>query len=123
MILIFGGAYQGKVDYVKENYNVAEDDIFRCKTNGVLDYNKKVICQLENYIRFCTENGIEAKESIDIKRLQNSIVICEDTSQGLVPMDPEDRAYREMAGRTLLFLGKEATQVTRVFCGLGHRLK
>lgn len=30
MVLVFGGAYNGKLDFVKEQFNVSEDDIFYC---------------------------------------------------------------------------------------------
>jgi adenosyl cobinamide kinase/adenosyl cobinamide phosphate guanylyltransferase len=33
------------------------------------------------------------------------------------------RDWREMVGRTLTYLGKEAKEVTRVFCGLPQQLK
>ena len=53
----------------------------------------------------------------------DTVFIANDVSQGLVPMDATDRAFREMMGRTLLHLAKEAEEVHRVFCGLGQRLK
>jgi hypothetical protein len=28
-----------------------------------------------------------------------------------------------MVGRTLVYLGKEAEEVTRIFCGLPHKIK
>jgi adenosyl cobinamide kinase/adenosyl cobinamide phosphate guanylyltransferase len=68
---------------------------------------------------------VEAREILASRRadLTDKILIASDVSQGLVPMDPLDRAYREMMGRTLLYLASEAEQVHRVFCGLGQRLK
>jgi adenosyl cobinamide kinase/adenosyl cobinamide phosphate guanylyltransferase len=53
----------------------------------------------------------------------DKIFIACDVSQGLVPMDATDRAFREMMGRTLLHLSKAADEVHRVFCGIGQRLK
>ena len=42
---------------------------------------------------------------------------------GIVPMDREERAWREACGRALCVLATHADQVTRVVCGIGVRLK
>ena len=73
---------------------------------------------------WCTVHGIEAQEVLAAQGdLSGKTFIACDVSQGLVPMDATDRAFREMMGRTLLFLTAQADEVHRVFCGLGQRLK
>lgn len=54
---------------------------------------------------------------------QDKVLIMTDVSQGIVPMDPELRAFREMNGRLMLRLAAEASEVHRVFCGIGKRVK
>lgn len=122
MVLIFGGKYQGKVDYALGKYNLTEGDVFRC-TDTDVDYSKKIIADLQEYIWQCTLKGIEAKEELDWERLEDKILICDDVSQGLVPMDKDEREFREMVGRTLTFGGRRAKEVIRVFCGLGNKVK
>lgn len=34
MVFIFGGAYQGKTDFAKEAFSLAEGDIFSCSGTG-----------------------------------------------------------------------------------------
>lgn len=125
MILIFGGAYQGKVEYAKDNWKFADSDIFICEESLSIDLSKKVIVGLERFIFACTCEGSEAKDVLKSydKPLSDKIFIVDDVSQGIVPMDPDRRAWREAVGRTLLWLGREADEVHRVFCGLGQRLK
>ncbi|MBQ8562654.1 MAG: bifunctional adenosylcobinamide kinase/adenosylcobinamide-phosphate guanylyltransferase [Firmicutes bacterium] len=130
MILVFGGAYQGKLDYALETFGVAESDVYRCSRDGELDLTKKVIYGFEEFVYWCTENEVEAREVLagrfdpDAENpYSGKILIASDVSQGLVPMDATDRAFREMMGRTLLHLAKEADEVHRVFCGIGQRLK
>ena len=124
MILVFGGAYQGKLDYALDKFGAAADDVYRCSRDGQLDLDKTVIYGLEEFVYWCTANGVEAKEVLAARGdFSGKIFIASDVSQGLVPMDATDRAFREMMGRTLLHLAKEADQVHRVFCGLGQRLK
>ena len=130
MILVFGGAYQGKLDYVLDKFQLSEDDVYRCSRDGEINLDRCVIYGLEEFVYWCTENGAEAKEvlagrftSDELQPYADKIFIANDVSQGLVPMDATDRAFREMMGRTLLYLAKEADEVHRVFCGIGQRLK
>ena len=130
MILVFGGAYQGKLDYVLDKFQLSEDDVYRCSRDGEINLDRRVIYGLEEFVYWCTENGWEAKAVLESRfdmdadvPFLDKIFIANDVSQGLVPMNATDRAFREMMGRTLLHLAKEADEVHRVFCGLGQRLK
>ena len=130
MILVFGGAYQGKLEYALDKFNIAAEDVYRCSRDGEMDLSKAVIYGLEEFVYWCTENGVEAKtvlesrfDTTEADPYLGKIFIACDVSQGLVPMDATDRAFREMMGRTLLYLAKEADEVHRVFCGIGQRLK
>ncbi len=55
--------------------------------------------------------------------LTQSIIICDDVSCGVVPVDPALRLWRETAGRCTVWLAREASSVIRVFCGLATPLK
>ena len=125
MILIFGGAYQGKLDYVLKTFSIASDDVFHCTRDDELSLEKTVICGLEDFVYSCTVRGEEARDVLASMepQLRDKILIADDISQGLVPMDAADRVYREMMGRTLIWLAREADSVFRVFCGLGQQLK
>ena len=58
MVLIIGGAYQGKRDYVKNAYHLTEDDIFTC--NGTkIDFSRKCIDRLEEFVLACVREGID----------------------------------------------------------------
>ena len=52
---------------------------------------------------------------------QNSIVICEDITCGIVPVDATDRKWREDAGRFMQALAKNR-DVYRVICGIGEKI-
>ena len=55
--------------------------------------------------------------------LSDKILLCEDISCGVVPIDPEQRAWREAVGRMNAMLAARAERVTRIFCGLPMELK
>lgn len=130
MILIFGGAYQGKLEFAREKFfeirSINEKDICFCNEEDGLDYEKKVIYGLEKYILGQVRRGISEKEILDSiydERLNDRIIICTDISQGIVPLKKEQRFARETTGRAMVGLGKRAESVYRVFCGLSQQLK
>ena len=128
MIVIFGGAYQGKLEYAKENFNISDNDVYVCSADSTAvdtALSKKIIYGLENFTFACVKAGLEAREELAAYReeLKDKIIICADISQGIVPLDADQRAWREMNGRCMLWLGREADRVIRVFCGLGQDIK
>ena len=145
MILIFGGAYQGKEDFAKEYFGVktVSDCAAACASEAkttsagiqtgaeseatpvLPDFSADAVCGLEAFTRACTEAGAEAKDLMkEQKELwQDKVLIITDVSQGIVPMDKTTRAFREMNGRLMLYLASEAEEVWRVFCGIGKRIK
>ena len=125
MVLIFGGAYQGKLEYTLDNFGLSEGDVYRCGENTELDLSFKVLYGLENFVMGCVKAGIEAGELLSEygDSLTDKIIIVTDISQGIVPMDPKDRSWRVMTGRTMVYLVRRADRVIRVFCGLGREIK
>ena len=43
MILIIGGAWQGKLDFAKETFGITDAEVFTC-TGEELDFSKRCIC-------------------------------------------------------------------------------
>ena len=123
MILIFGGAYQGKLDYAKANFKV--NNICDCGEKGAPDFEADVICGIEDFVMDCTKKGLEARDFFEENResWKDRILVITDTSQGVVPVDKDVRNFREMNGRLLLYLAGEADRVIRVFCGIGKDIK
>ena len=109
MILIFGGAYQGKLAYAMDRFNLTESDIFR------LDKWILELIEADKNVEEAVKNFIEDKP--------DAVVICDDISCGVVPVDPVMRKWREAVGRTLAELSRESSEVIRLFCGIATRMK
>ena len=124
MILIIGGAYQGKLDFAKEAFCLTPEDIFTC-TGTEIDFSKRCVNGLEEFCYACIGQNIDPMEYIQSHRedWRDSILICNDLSSGVVPMDPVQRQWRHTTGRLCQYLAGEASQVSRIFCGLEQRLK
>ncbi|MBR5129039.1 MAG: bifunctional adenosylcobinamide kinase/adenosylcobinamide-phosphate guanylyltransferase [Firmicutes bacterium] len=125
MILIFGGSYQGKLEFAKETFGVTENDVFTCTVDSEIDWSKKVLYNLDQAFLRHVREGKESRDVLkdNLGQLKDKILIVNDISQGIVPMERENRDWREMTGRAMLFLSKEADEVYRVFCGLGSKIK
>ena len=54
---------------------------------------------------------------------EHAVVVCREVSGGIVPMDGDERAWRERHGTLMQELARRADHVTRVFCGLTEVLK
>ncbi|WP_160687825.1 bifunctional adenosylcobinamide kinase/adenosylcobinamide-phosphate guanylyltransferase [Clostridium sp. C2-6-12] len=124
MVLIFGGAYNGKLDFVKEKYNLDDEDIFFCK-NENLKLNKKVLSGLHIFTKACVINNVNSLEILEknIHIIKDKIIICDEINSGIVPIDKLDREWREETGRVLQLLTKNADTVYRIFFGLEEKLK
>lgn len=124
MKLLFGGAYNGKLNYLRENLGIKEEEIFYCSKNNI-DFSKKVISGIDKFIYF---NALEGKESLSFfkenkERFKGKILICDEISSGIVPLKKEERLWREETGKVLQFLSKESEEVYRIFFGIPTRLK
>lgn len=126
MIFIIGGSYQGKREYALEKFNLTDQDLFICTEDTIeIDFSKRIIANIERFALGCIQRNEEPKEYWEkhLGELQNSILISDDISCGVVPIDATIRAWREATGRANNYLARKSDQVIRVFCGLGQVIK
>ena len=118
MVLIIGGAYQGKLDFAKETFGITE--VYTC-TGDEIDFSQSCIYRIEEF----TAHHPDPVSYFESHREEwrNSVLIIQDIFCGVVPMGAENRAWRQRTGRLAQYLSREADRVSRVFCGLEQRLK
>lgn len=110
MVLIVGGSYQGKTEYARKNFP-----------------NAKYFNHLHAFIKKRMENGKNQEEILaDIKEAISEgewVLIADEIGNGVVPHEAFDRQWREVTGRILISLAKEASEVHKVVCGIGIKIK
>lgn len=123
MILVFGGAYQGKLEYAEKEFNI--NTVCDCSGGRYPDFSAEAVAGIEGFVMECVKDGIEAADYFREQEedWKDSVLIITDISQGVVPVDSRARAAREMNGRLMLYLAAKADQVYRVFCGIGKRIR
>ena len=112
MILIIGGAGQGKLDYVLQKTGYTPDQVAHTPEEA---RSKLVFDGLEQWPHL--DEGALLAVNPDL------ILICDEVGCGVVPIDPAQRAWREDVGRRCCRLAQRAERVERIFCGLPMTLK
>ena len=125
MILIIGGAYQGKLEYAKNEYLLTDGDVFFCENKTYIDTSKHIVYELEKLIFNRMKSGLESEKYIASLKseLDGAIIIVNDISWGVVPIDADVREGRECVGRVCAMLARSAERVIRIFCGLPQVIK
>ena len=133
MKLVIGGYAQGKLEYEKKKYNAKEDFIFDCTLPTKEEIEKinpgegdvLVISSLHKWIRKRIKEGGRPEEEIAsfAKKNPNAVIVSDEIGNGIVPMDPFERVYRERTGRILCDLAANAEEVERVICGIPQKIK
>ena len=116
MHLIIGGAYQGKLTWVKTTYNIAEHETLDLTQNDPIPGYR---CYL--HLEALTRRDEHPERWLPV--LESAIVLAREIGGGIVPLDPAERAWRERHGAMLQTLAARAERVTRVLCGLTEELK
>ncbi|PSL40595.1 adenosylcobinamide kinase /adenosylcobinamide-phosphate guanylyltransferase [Planomicrobium soli] len=129
MHIIFGGAFNGKREYVKTWLN--DQEALWCEAEmpetGSLTM---VIAGVEIWVKLQLEAGkseeevVEsAKKALKLNGTSRQIWILTDINRGIVPIDPIERQQRDIVGRLYQFLFKEAESVTRIWYGIPEIIK
>lgn len=129
MRLIIGGFRQGKRSYAsarfpgyalydERNY----EEIPACTSEGI------ILNHLHLIIRELLQNG-NTEEEIQRRfrqmadALPDVLFISDEIGCGIVPLEPEERQWREVTGRVLITLAADATEVIRMTAGIPQVIK
>ena len=126
MRLVIGGYAQGKFSYVMERYGT-QDAVVLDEITDVThaSQNMIVVNHFHKWMKCCLEKGRNPELMIDefLEKNPDCIIISDEVGNGIVPMEPFEREYRERLGRCLIELAKKAESVEKVICGIGQKIK
>ncbi len=114
MIMVTGGRGAGKHSFVLQHLGFSEQDI----STDPFD-EKPVLSNLHEVIRArgCLDDELS-------KALQRkAVIICAEVGGGVVPLDPEERRWRDAAGSAAAALAVDASVVVRLVCGIPQLIK
>lgn len=130
MILITGGAFQGKLEAAKALFlekGYGKDPLILEGTQIVSKQmqNADIIHRFHLWIRSLLKEEKDPYKMAEelLKANPHVILILDQMGCGIVPMDAFDRKYRETVGRIGCMLAKQAQEVYLLNCGIVRRLK
>lgn len=87
--------------------------------------SSRCCCDLHLLMRRMLKEGksLEGLEEELFLRGPQRVLAADETGCGIVPMDREERRIREETGRALCRIAARCSQVWRVTCGFGQRIK
>ena len=116
MKLVIGGAGQGKLDYVLAKMGCGLQDVARDPETAK---GKPILDGLEAWVRAHTDETLDGLLAAN----PDVVILCDEVGCGVIPMDKEERVWREAVGRLCCALAARAERVERIFCGLPTVLK
>ncbi|MCI8300992.1 MAG: hypothetical protein HFI69_11755 [Lachnospiraceae bacterium] len=138
MILVTGGAFQGKGKFARDlvcqkqkhktpqTILVSEAAALQRKNaelqNGV---HPDIILGIHQWIRILLESGkdpvVMVQELLDLN--PHAVFTMDQVGCGVVPLEAFDRKYRETVGRIGCNIARQAEEVYLLNCGLARRIK
>lgn len=126
MIMITGGAFSGKKDYAKTRFGFSDEEILNGE-NYSFDavFSAKCIADYQLIV----ERLLEEKADVQIftERLcrenPNAVVIINEIGAGIIPLEKNDRIWREESGRAGCLIARNSSEVIRLTCGIPTIIK
>lgn len=126
MIMITGGAFQGKTEFAKKIFSLDNSEIIdgeNCIFEDV--FTAKCVVNFHLFIKRLMNSDIDPIEFSEKIIRDNSqiIIILNEIGCGIIPIEKSDRIWRETVGRTGCFIAQNSEKVIRVNCGIPMYLK
>lgn len=120
MKLIIGGRAAGKKAVAKKRFGLMPRVVSPEEA-----LHTPCIDQFHELIRELLERREDCDEYVEklIRENPRAVILCDEVGMGIVPLDREDRTWRETVGRACCRIAAQAGQVIRVVCGLEQELK
>ena len=130
MKIVTGGRYSGKRSYVINILGIPEERVLDMKGKDIrkpsdIPEDTLALYHAEAFIRNCVAAGTDPYEIIKAfaDTHADCVVVCDETGSGVIPLSPDEEAYREAVGRTMCRLTEEAGGLVRLTCGIPEELK
>jgi adenosyl cobinamide kinase/adenosyl cobinamide phosphate guanylyltransferase len=131
MHIVFGGAFNGKREYVR---NLLGNESVEWFESGLparpFASSTRVIAGIDEWIKKQLAEGVSEEQILEkISQLLRHpedgklVWILTDISRGIVPVDPLERELRDVAGRVYQVLFSQAAEITRIWYGIPQNIK
>ncbi|MDN6196064.1 MAG: bifunctional adenosylcobinamide kinase/adenosylcobinamide-phosphate guanylyltransferase [Atopostipes suicloacalis] len=142
MQIVIGGAFNGKAEWVKDNYEASHPlEWINLRENEAFNLSEAkesilVFQGIEEWTKiYLKDHSIDGAREIFREWIQellnwekkkdqhHLILIANDISKGIVPVDKKDRDWRDLTGWFYQDLVEEAERVDEIWYGISRQLK
>ena len=136
MVLIIGGMCQGKHDFCKSEFPDAEViEHYEERIREELGEGKDPVSEAEKWLDeisaameidgtdTAVHLSMDSENRFKEQNPRELVIIMNEVGSGVVPMDKDEREWREAAGRVSCLFAKRADRVYRLLAGIPQRLK
>lgn len=126
MVMVTGGAFQGKRDCLKRLYGIPESEIISGADSRIEDvFTAAAIFDYQELVRRLIAENIDVSEFTErfCRENRNAAVIINEIGCGIIPLEKSERIYREEVGRAGCIIASHSETVIRVFCGIPEVIK
>ena len=126
MIMITGGAFSGKKDYAKTRFGFSDEEILNgenCSFDAV--FSAKCIADYQLIVKRLLEEKADINAFTErlCKENPNAVVIINEIGAGIIPLEKNDRIWREETGRAGCLIAQNSSEVIRLACGIPTIIK
>ncbi|MGN0354973.1 MAG: bifunctional adenosylcobinamide kinase/adenosylcobinamide-phosphate guanylyltransferase [Muricoprocola sp.] len=126
MDLVIGGAFQGKKGVACDIFRMSEEQVTdgdACQFQDI--FQSKAMAGFHLFIRRFLKEGLIDEQFPEKLYEKNPgiVIISDEIGYGIVPLDAEERHWREQTGRICCQLAVKAENVIRVVAGLPVYIK
>lgn len=123
MIMVTGGAYQGKTAFVTERLGIAHDEIIDgriCTPEEAL--SARCITCFHTLVKRLGDESIPFTEGL-CRTNKSAVIIIDEIGCGIVPMEKSERVWRENVGKCGCIIAARSDSVIRLVCGIPSAIK
>lgn len=126
MVLITGGAFQGKRSAAKRLYKLSDGEFIsgaECDFEEV--FSAAAVADYHELVRRLLADGRDVSAFTEklCRENPNAVILINEVGCGIIPLEKNDRIYREEVGRAGCILAENSETVLRVFCGIAEAVK
>lgn len=121
MVMVTGGAFQGKRDCLKRLYGLSDSDIISGADCALEDvFNAAAVSDYHEIVRRLIAGNTDVPGFTErlCRENPNAAVIINEIGCGIIPLEKSERIYREEVGRAGCIIAAHSETVIRVFCGI-----
>lgn len=137
MVLVTGGSYQGKSAFIRKTFFAKEEQDKSIISGAEASFSELCSCRcvmhfelwIRDRIREQNKDlaGILPELTEQVKELMNKnpdlIIELPEMGCGIVPIQEEERIYRECCGRIGCLIAESGCPVYRLVCGIAQKIQ